>query len=204
MTVFQLLMLGAAAFFAFKIYEHVQTLQDPQEGENEGAPERNANAFSPHDAQTLVEKAQDAYEQEDYSKALALLKEADSKEPNNPDTLYRIGYMYEKLGDSDEALHQYKNALEFDKNNAYFHNSIASIYRAKEEFASARMHLNASLDIDPQNPVTHYNYGNLLVDMKNTEQALEMYEKAVELEPEFTQAQEEIVKLKTALKDSEQ
>ncbi|MCD6259107.1 MAG: tetratricopeptide repeat protein [Helicobacteraceae bacterium] len=202
MTVFQLLMLGAAAFFAFKIYEHVQTLKDPQEGESEDGAQRNANAFSPHNAQTLVAKAEDAYEQEDFSKALALLKEADTKDQNNPDILYRIGFMLEKLGDFDEALHQYKNALEFDKNNEYFHNSIASIYRVKGEYASARMHLNASLDIDPQNPVTHYNYGNLLVDMKNTEQALEMYEKAVELDPEFTQAQEEIAKLKTSLKDT--
>ena len=202
MTVFQLLMLGAAAFFAFKIYEHVQTLKDPQEGDADDAPKRNADAFSLHNAQALVEKAQDAYEQEDYSKALALLKEADAKEPNNPDTLYRIGYMLEKLGDSDEALRHYKNALEFDSNNVYFHNSIASVYRAKEEYASARMHLNASLDIDPQNPLTHYNYGNLLLDMKNTEQALEMYEKAVELKPDFIQAQEEIAKLKADLKDA--
>lgn len=202
MTVFQLLMLGAAAFFAFKIYEHVQTLKDPQDQDQGDGTQANPQAFSPHSAQTLVAKAEDAYEQEDYSKAVALLKEADTKDPNNPDILYRLGYMLEKLGDFDEALHQYKNALEFDKNNEYFHNSIASVYRTKGEYASARMHLNASLDIDPQNPVTHYNYGNLLVDMKNTEQALEMYEKAVELDPEFTHAQEEIAKLKEALKDT--
>lgn len=201
MTVFQLLMLGAAAFFAFKIYEHVQTLKDPQ-GDQDGDTGPNPRAFSPHDAQMLVTKAEDAYEQEDYSKAIALLSEADIKDPDNAEILYRLGYMLQKSGDNDEALHQYKRALELDKNNEYIHGSIASVYRAKEEYASARMHLNASLDIDPQNPVTHYNYGNLLVDMKSMEQALEMYEKAVELDPEFVEAQEEIAKLKEVMKDN--
>lgn len=202
MTVFQLLMLGAAAFFAFKIYEHVQTLKDPQAQGDEADTQPNRNAFSPHDAQALIAKSEDAYEQEDYKKAIAFLMEADTKDPNNAETLYRLGYMLEKSGDSDEALYQYKRALDLDKNNEYIHNSIASVYRTKGEYASARMHLNASLDIDPQNPVTHYNYGNLLVDMKNTEQALEMYEKAVELDPELIQAQEEIAKLKETIKDT--
>ena len=58
------------------------------------------------------------------------------------------------------------------------------------------MHLNASLDIDDTNPATYFNYGNLLVDMKNIPEAIRMYEKALELEPELEAAKIEIEKLR--------
>ena len=44
MTLFQLLMLGASAFFAYKIYEHIQTLQDSQEGEENNKDKSNTQA----------------------------------------------------------------------------------------------------------------------------------------------------------------
>ncbi len=196
MTVFQLLMLGASAFFAFRIYEHIQTLQDPQQNDNTNQDEsKTAEAFSPFDPEALVIKADEAYEEKDFQKAVALLIEADAKQPNNQDILFKIGYILQQLGDNNEAMNYYKKALEIDKNDEFIHNSMASIYRANSEFVSARMHLNDSLAIDDANPVTYYNYGNLLVDMEHYEEAKTMYEKALELNPEFTQAKDELGKL---------
>ena len=145
MTLFQILMLGASAFFAFKVYEHIQTLQDEE-------PQKDKRTPSSFDPESLVIRA-------------------------------------------DEALNYYKEALEGDKDNEYIHNSIASIYRANEEFVSAKMHLNASLSINDNNPVTYYNYGNLLVDMKHFDEAKEMYKKAIEIKEDFKEAKEELEKL---------
>ncbi len=74
MTVFQLLMLGASAFFAFKIFQHIQTLQDPQsspQDDSEDAP-RSADAFSTFDSSSLIDKADEALEDGDLQKALAI------------------------------------------------------------------------------------------------------------------------------------
>ncbi|WP_373036487.1 tetratricopeptide repeat protein [Sulfurimonas sp.] len=198
MTIFQLLMLGASAFFAFKIYEHIQTLQEPDEqndisNQNE---QKSAKAFSPFDPEVLVEKADESFEEKDFQKALALLIEADAKDPQNSDILFKIGYILQQTNDNEEALKYYKQALEIDKDNEFLHNSIASAYRANGEYISAKMHLSASLDIDDSNSVTYYNYGNLLVDMKHLEEAKAMYAKALELNPDFSQAKEELEKLK--------
>ncbi|MEA2100007.1 MAG: tetratricopeptide repeat protein [Campylobacterota bacterium] len=197
MTVFQLLMLGASAYFAFKIYEHIQTLQEPDEKssnsyERDDADEKSVNTFSPFSSEDLVEKADNAFEEEDYTKALALLTEANVKDANNPDIIFKIAYILQKSGDNDEALKYYKEALELDKKNEYIHNSMASIYRENREFTSAKMHIHASLDIDSQNPVTYYNYGNLLVDMQHNEEAIEMYKKALEINPDFEEAKQEL------------
>ena len=203
MTVFQLLMLGASAFFAFKIYEHIQTLQDTKEQTNSqpdtnphAKDERSADTFSPFSPEALVEKADIAYEEEDYQKALALLNEANAKDPNNEDILAKIAYILRKSGDKTEALKYYKDALSLDKKNEFIHNAMASIYRENKEFTSAKIHLKASLDIDDENPITYYNYGNLLVDMQHEEEAISMYEKALEINSDFNEAKEELKKLK--------
>ncbi len=198
MTVFQLLMLGASAFFAFKIYEHIQTLKEPENEEymSSDNEEKKLNTFSPFSPEALIEKADAAYEEKDFIKALALLNEANAKEANNADILFKIAYILQANGDNEEAIKYYKQALALDKDNEFIHNSLASIYRANGEFTSAKMHLHDSLEIDNENPITYYNYGNLLVDMKHNEEAIAMYEKAIEINPDFEEAKEELAKLK--------
>lgn len=201
MSLFQLLMLGASAFFAFKIYEHIQTLQDPEEANNANnnydldEEEKTADTFSPFSAEDLLEKADTAYEEGDNQKALALLNEANAKDENNEEILFKIAYILQQSGDNTEALKYYKDALSLDKKNEIIHNAMASLYRANGEFTSAKIHLKASLDIDDTNPITYYNYGNLLVDIESKEEAIQMYKKALELNPEFSEAQEELDKL---------
>nr|WP_321266604.1 tetratricopeptide repeat protein [uncultured Sulfurimonas sp.] len=197
MTILQLIMLGASAFFAYKIYEHVQTLQDPPQNQDNSNQDdsKNADAFSPFDPEALVEKADLAFEEKDFQKALALLMEADAKKPEDSEILFKIAYIFQQTNDNDEALNYYKKALDIEPDNEFVHNSIASIYRANGEFASAKMHLNASLDIDSTNAITYYNFGNLFVDMKHIEEAKDMYAKALELNPDFNEAKEEMEKL---------
>lgn len=198
MTVFQLLMLGASAFFAFKIFEHIQTLKEPQSQENESQNngEKTVNTFSPFSPEALMEKADKAYEEKDFKKALALLTEANAKEANNAEILFKIAYILQSSGDDEEAIKYYKQALELDKENEFIHNAMASVYRKNGEFISAKMHLKASLDIEDANPITYYNFGNLLVDMQHNEEAIAMYEKAIEINPDFNEAKEELAKLK--------
>jgi len=192
MTFFQLLMLGASAFFAYKIYEHIQTLQDPEPQEGDS---RSAEAFSPFDASALIQKGDEAMHKGDLQKALAIYSEANIKSPQDAETLFKMGYVLAEQNRDDEAMEYYKEALSLDANNTFIHQAMASLYRKMGEFASARNHLNASLDIDDKNPITYYNYGNLLVDMQHKQEAKEMYKKALELDGDFKEAKEELEKL---------
>jgi tetratricopeptide (TPR) repeat protein len=187
MTIFQLLMLGASAFFAFKIYEHIQTLKDSED--------RGVDSFSTPDTNSLIETADSEMEKGNLDKALAIYSEANMQEPNSSETLFKMGYVLSLQDRDDEAIEYYKDALKLDSNNTYIHQALASAYRKTKEFASARMYLNSSLSIDDSNPITYYNYGNLLVDMKHYDEAKEMYEKALELDPDLKEAKEELEKL---------
>lgn len=189
MTLFQLLMLGASAFFAFRVYEHIQGLKDTQPYSSEA---REPSSFDP---EFLVQKADEAFEEGNLEKAYNLFNEANSKVSQASEVLFKMGYILQQLEREDEALEYYKEALEGDKDNEYIHNSLATIFRARGEFASAKTHLSASLSIDNKNPLTYYNYGNLLVDMEHLEEAKEMYKNALEIKPDFIEAKEELEKL---------
>ena len=205
MTMLQLIMLGGSAYFAFKIYEHIQTLQEPQDtnqNNNEADPtyeqsvnSQNAEAFSPFSAGELIDKADEAFESGDAQKALSFLSEADVKAPNNAEILFKLGFISASVGDNMNAIDYYKRSLDIDKSDEFVHNSLASVYRVEKEYASAKLHLNDSLELNDSNPVTYYNYGNLMLDMGNEDVAQEMYKKAIDLDPDFTQAQEELDKL---------
>ncbi|MDD5373764.1 MAG: tetratricopeptide repeat protein [Sulfurimonas sp.] len=188
MTLFQIIMLAASAFFAFKVYEHIQALQDIEPKSSDSSP-------SSFDPEALVQRADEAFDGGDLQKALALLIEANAKESQGSDVLFKMGYILQQLGDNSEALRYYKEALEKDKENEYIHNSIASVYRAQKEFVSAKMHLSASIGINDKNALTYYNYGNLLVDMKHLDEAKAMYKKAIELNSDFKEAKDELEKL---------
>lgn len=197
MTFFQIIMLGASAFFAYKIYEHIQTLKDSDVNstDSEDKP-RTAEAFSMFDPEALIIRADEAYANGDYTKARALLEEINAKAPNNAETLFKLGYVFQKSGNLDAAIERFNEALALDSKDEFVHNALASAYRENKEYASARMHLNNSVEINPNNPITYFNYGNLLLDMKSKEEAIRMYEKALELNPEFVEAEQELQKLK--------
>ena len=117
MTLFQLLMLAASAFFAYKIYEHVQTLKDEPARDESGDMPRSAEAFSVFSPESLTLRADEAYEEGDYSKAMALLNEAHAKDPSNGEILFKLGYMQYKNNLLEDAIDSYKGALELDKEN---------------------------------------------------------------------------------------
>lgn len=135
MTIFQLIMLGGSAYFAFKIYEHIQTLQDPKQNNNEQTfaqdeefESRTVDAFSTFDAQTLIEKADEARESNDLDKAIALYREANIKEPKNAEVLFKIGYTLSNANRNDEALEYLLESIEIDNENPFAFKTISEIY----------------------------------------------------------------------------
>ena len=148
MTIMQLLMLGASAFFAYKIYEHIQTLQDDEpQSENKQEP-RTAQAFSTFDSSSLMEKADDAREKNQLDKALAIYSEANIKEPKNAETLFKMGYTLVLQERYDEALEYFLESIEVDGDNPFAHKEVAKIYEALGEEEKANEYYEKAKQLD--------------------------------------------------------
>jgi tetratricopeptide (TPR) repeat protein len=143
-------MLGASAFFAYKIYEHVQTLQDPedQEAQGETTSHRTAAAFSTFDASSLLEKADQERESGNLDKALAIYSEANIKEPKNEETLFKMGYTLVLQEREDEALEYFMESLEIDDQNPFTYQEIAKIYEKKGKTTEAEKFYSRAKDLD--------------------------------------------------------
>lgn len=146
MTFFQILMLAASAFFAYKIYEHINTLKE-KEGSMSGENQESSRGSN---AKALLEEADEQMQKGNLEKALAIYSEANIQQPNNDETLFKMGYTLAQQGRDEEALEYFKEALMLDAENPFTHFEMAKIYIKQKEFASARTHLNSALQIDPE------------------------------------------------------
>jgi tetratricopeptide (TPR) repeat protein len=184
MNTLQILMLAATAFFAYKVYEHVSSLEDREEESSNDV----------RDISSMIKDADISYEKGDMNRALMALNTAHSYDDKNPEILNKLAFVQAKMNNDDIAIENYKKSLELN-NDDVIHNSLASIYRKKGEYDLAKEHYEKALSIDNEYAITYYNYANLLLDMDDKNKAKEYYQKAYELDDELVQAKEELEKL---------
>jgi len=189
MTIMQIILLGASAFFAFKIYEHMQGLQDP-----EGTQEETTAIEEQVNIDALVEEADKAYDAGHLLEARELLQKAHDADSSIPELSNRLGFVVSQMGNHEEALKLYNHSLSL-KEDDVTHLAIASELKALGRLDEAEEHYKRAIALDPEYEVSYFNYANLLVDMKRIAEAKLMYEKALEIAPDLDAAKEELEKL---------
>ncbi len=194
MSTFQILMFAATLFFAYQIYRHVQTLEDKApSGETKNTNSPVAEEI--HNGDALVDQADGAYERGEIERAKALLEEAVQLEPDNAEVLNKLAFVTAKTGERLKAIELYERSLELDENDDLTHNAIASLYRSEMAYERSQDHYLKAIEIDDTYPQTFYNYGNLLVDMGEIEEARTMYKRALGLQSDFSEAREALLSL---------
>ena len=189
MTIMQIILLAASAFFAFKIYEHMQGLQDPDGSEN-----MNEQIEEQVNIDALVDEADRAYDAGRLLEARELLQKAHAHDSSIPELANRLGFVLSAMGNNAEALKLYNHALSLQEEDVT-HLAIASQLKILGRLDEAAEHYKRAIELDPEYEVTYFNYANLLVEMKRVAEAKMMYEKALEIEPGLEAAQEELDRL---------
>jgi len=186
MTLMQIILLAATAFFAYKVYEHMQGLKDPEEN---GRP-----MLEEIDIDALVDEADRAFDAGRMLEARELLQKAYVHDDTIPELANRLGFVLSAMGNHDEALKLYNDSLRLREEDVT-HLAIASQLRSLGRLDESQEHYRRAIELDPKYEVTYFNYANLLVEMGETEKAKTMYQKALEIEPGLEAAKEELEKL---------
>ncbi|NOQ30896.1 MAG: tetratricopeptide repeat protein [Helicobacteraceae bacterium] len=206
MNTLQIIMLAAAGYFAFKVYEHVLTLDDKEkkvekkdtstiEGNEE--KEEVAKPLTLIDAEYLITQADEAFKNDDIDRAEELLEEAYEKDSKHLDVINKLAFINAKKGNSEKAIELYNSSIELDYSDDLVHNAIASLYKENKNYSKAKEHYELALKIDNEYAVTYYNYANLLVLTDELDRAIEYYRKAIELDSDLEEAQSELEKLES-------
>jgi tetratricopeptide (TPR) repeat protein len=81
--------------------------------------------------------------------ALRLAKTARDKEPNNPDFLDTLGWIYYLQGSYDMALSVLEESVEINPQNPIANYHLGWAYYDKKQFEKARVHMKKALELNP-------------------------------------------------------
>ena len=109
-----------------------------------------------------------------YTKALDIA-------PNNPQALYNTGLTFLKTGDELSATEYFKKAAAADPTgiiakSAY--SRLGSFYTNRRDYAMAEKYLNLAIQLDPNEPINHYNLGIVYMQRQQFDKALAEFKAA--------------------------
>src|SRR4051812_31296125 len=87
----------------------------------------------------------------------------------------------------DEAIKEFKKAIELDADSAHAHDNLATVYSEKKLYAQALEEYLTALKLEPDSPTAHYNLACFLATHSH-DMAIEEYKHAIELDPEYPDA----------------
>lgn len=114
----------------------------------------------------------------DLDKAFEMLKEVIS-EYKNTAVYGSLGYLAIEKGDLDEALEINLEAYEYNSDNAIILDNLAHLYHLRGETDKAGELFEKLIKTEPRFPEAYYDYGKYLEDAGKTDEACEMYRKAL-------------------------
>ena len=121
-----------------------------------------------------------------YEGAIGSFKKAVSLKTGYLDAYNELAYSNTKLGNSEEALKNYNEALRIDPKSTVAYNGIGDVYKdEKKDLDEALKNFFKSLDINPQNKKTNYLIGWCYNEKQHYNDAVPYLKKALEIDKEY-------------------
>lgn len=99
---------------------------------------------------------------------------------------YGLGNEYQRQGRLDEALANYRIALQLEPNSYMLHNQMSLLFKSLGRFEEAEKHSLRTLEIRPNYPTGLNNLAALRVRQKRYQEALALYQTALKIDPGFS------------------
>ena len=141
--------------------------------------------------------------QGDYEAAIQLLDESQQAQQTAPGQ-YLLATLFAAQGKLEQEMEHLSHTLALDP--AYVPALVdrAIRYAQAGELEQAEAEFQTALTAQPYYPKVHYNYGTFLVNQHQAERALDFFQRAARLNPNYLQAWHALVMLQLRLGASEQ
>src|SRR5437879_3738437 len=100
----------------------------------------------------------------------------------------RRGTELEKAGLLEDAIREHEAALAIDPTNQQVHVNLISLYGRTGNSGKAKQHFSTATKLNPGRPDAWYNYGVLLFQERNYEDAAKAFHQAVTINPDYAEA----------------
>jgi tetratricopeptide (TPR) repeat protein len=134
--------------------------------------------------QGIVKEAADKISEKDFDGAIALLRTALEKDPNDVNARYLLGLSYARKKMFPEAIDALSQVVQSNPKFPPAHFELAVCYQQEEELDKALELYRKTLELDPNNADAAYNSGLILFRQNRIDEALVFFEKALSLRPD--------------------
>lgn len=117
--------------------------------------------------------------------AIEIYETAIELKPDNSDDWNNIGLAYGGLGQHEKAIECMEKAIQYNPSHYLYMNNVALQYRACDRYEDALATLQTALELKTI-PQVLINLGGIYGEIKDTKRAKECFEKAIELDPEYS------------------
>ena len=159
----------------------------------------------PDNPMTLYNIGRAFYGQENFSQAAYYFKEALRYDPEHVGAHNNLAIILFTLGELDEAFLHYSKALQTHPEDADIHYNLGNLLMKKGKYSEAKAHFTQALvtvhfaqggEINPEYAKIYNKIGLILVQKGKLEQAGRFFLKAIQINPEFTEARQNLENLK--------
>ena len=124
----------------------------------------------------------------DYRSDLSIWEDTVAKAPDNERAHYNLGAALAGCQQADEAIVQYRKALEINPDYADAHNNLGNALANRKQFDEALAHYRKALELNPDYAKAHYNLGLALANRGRNDEAIAHYQKALAIMPNYAEA----------------
>lgn len=171
------------AYILFKMDDHDGAIQEYRRAIQDG----DDSVWTATVAQTLGT----IYYQvkDDLEGAEKMFQMAYQLDSSNLESLIMLGDIYTEQGNFEAAVRTYEYLLRVDPENADCHNYMGYLLWQLDKNDDAMAEYRKAIALNPENPIAYNNLGVIFLDEKcQLETALDMFEQAMALKPDYTLA----------------
>jgi len=141
---------------------------------------------------SLIDKADQLFAEAKFDEAQALYEQFLEKQPDFYQTHLYIGNCHKEKGEYDQAMVQYKKALEKApadgeprdiQEKAKIQAAIGDLYIRKNDLKAAQAYFQKSLDLSPKDEILAYNVGEIFFSNNKTPEAIHYFKLAASIKP---------------------
>ena len=119
---------------------------------------------------------------------ISLWKDAKQKSPDLVRPFNNLGEAYDKLGNYDKAIKEFKQALKINPNYFFGLNNLGNIYGKQKNYIEAISYFQKALNLKPDYSPSHYNIARAFHLIGRKKEAVKSYRKAIQFNPYFEEA----------------
>lgn len=128
----------------------------------------------------------------DKMRAIEFYRRSIGFNPRMKEVHYALAKVSAEVGNNDEAMSEFRQALNIYNNYVECRNDYGMYLRNKGEIDNAAREFRKCIDTAPKYPFAYYNLALILKDKGDLEGAIDNFETTVRLKPDFAEAQRDL------------